>query len=74
MEYLSISNSNLSVSRLALGLMRIAGKSVAEAEKLINAAVELGINLFDHADIYGAGKSESLFGEVLKRNPSLREK
>lgn len=74
MEYLSISNSNLSVSRLALGLMRIAGKRVAEAEKLINAAVELGINLFDHADIYGAGKSESLFGEVLKRNPLLREK
>jgi len=74
MEYLSISNSNLSVSRLALGLMRIAGKSVEEAEKLINAAVELGINLFDHADIYGAGKSESLFGEVLKRNPLLREK
>src|SRR5690606_13459610 len=43
-------------------------------ENLIKKAIELGINFFDHADIYGAGKCEELFGEVLKRNPSLREK
>ena len=74
MEYLTIPSSDLVVSRLALGLMRIANKSVEEVEKLINVSIEQGINLFDHADIYGGGKSETLFGEVLKRNPSLRNK
>lgn len=35
--------------------------------------MELGVNFFDHADIYGGGESERLFGEVLKRNPELRK-
>jgi predicted oxidoreductase len=43
-------------------------------EALVKRAIENGINFFDHADIYGAGKSEVLFGEVLKRNPQMREK
>jgi predicted oxidoreductase len=74
MKYLNIKNSDLVVSNIALGMMRIASKSADEVEALVKKAVELGINFFDHADIYGAGKSEELFGEVLLRNPSLREK
>jgi len=54
--------------------MRINKLSVEEVEKLILKAIENGINFFDHADIYGAGKSEELFGEVLKKNPDLRSK
>lgn len=64
----------LEVSQLSLGCMRISDKSVDEVEELINTALELGIDFFDHADIYGGGVSESLFGEVLKRNPGMREK
>jgi predicted oxidoreductase len=37
-------------------------------------ALENGIDLFDHADIYGGGESEAVFGRVLARNPGLREK
>lgn len=74
MKYINLPNTDLSVSQVALGCMRIADKSVDEVEKLIKYALELVINFFDHADIYGAGKSEELFGEVLKRNPELREK
>lgn len=74
MKYLNIKNSDLVVSNIALGMMRIASKSADEVEALVKKAVELGINFFDHADIYGAGQSEELFGEVLLRNPSLREK
>ncbi|MBQ7408043.1 MAG: aldo/keto reductase [Clostridia bacterium] len=59
---------------ISLGCMRIDRLSVCEAEKLILSAVEQGITLFDHADIYGGGKCELLFGQVLKRNLSLREK
>ena len=62
------------MSRVALGLMRIGNLSVSEVEKLIIDSLELGINFFDLADIYGHGKCESLVGEVLKKNPSLREK
>ena len=59
---------------IALGCMRLAKLSIDEAEKLIFSAVENGIKLFDHADIYGNRKCEQIFGEVLKRNPGLRNK
>ena len=45
-----------------------------QAEKAIEAALETGIRFFDHADIYKLGKSEQVFGQVLKNNPGLREK
>lgn len=64
----------LDVSQVSLGCMRIADKSVDEVETLIKTALDLGINFFDHADIYGGGQSETLFGEVIKRNPELRDK
>ena len=32
------------------------------------------LTFFDHADIYGGGKSEEIFGEVLKKHPEYREK
>jgi len=61
-------------NRLILGCMRISKLTVNEVEKLIYKALELGIIFFDHADIYGKGMCESLFGEVLKNNPNLRDK
>jgi len=74
MEYIQLPKTDLKVSRLALGCMRIADKSVEEVEELVASALSMGINFFDHADIYGGGKSEELFGEVLKRHPEYREK
>lgn len=74
MQYFTLPQTDLNVSRLALGCMRIAGKTVEEVESLIDTALENGINFFDHADIYGGGRSEMLFGEVLKKRPELREK
>lgn len=44
------------------------------AEKAIAVALESGINYFDHADIYKTGKSEKVFGRILKNTPSLRDK
>lgn len=73
MKYLKL-NQDLEVSRLAFGCMRIAGLSVDELNDLIVCALDEGINFFDHADIYGGGKSEVLFGEVLKLHPEYREK
>ncbi|WP_041138047.1 aldo/keto reductase [Beduini massiliensis] len=74
MKYIDILNSDLKVSQIALGCMRIAGKTPEQLEQLIKKAMDLGINFFDHADIYGGGKSEEVFGEVLKKHPDWREK
>lgn len=73
MKYFNLPHTDLKVSRISLGCMRIANKSVEEVEELVKTAIDLGINFFDHADIYGAGKSEEVFGEVLKKNPKMRD-
>ena len=65
---------SMHASVIGLGCMRIADKNSSETEALIKCALEHGINFFDHADIYGGGKSEAIFGEVLQREPSLRSK
>lgn len=73
MKKINLGNSGLFASAIALGMMRISKLLLEEVEALVLKAVALGINFFDHADIYGGGKSESLFGEVLKRHPELRK-
>ena len=74
MEYFQIAKTSLKASRLAIGCMRIADKSVEEVDELVTTALNAGINFFDHADIYGGGKSEAVFGEVLKKHPEYCEK
>ena len=44
-----------------------------EISTLIHTALDEGINFFDHADVYGGGKSEEKFAEALGMNPRLRE-
>jgi predicted oxidoreductase len=46
----------------------------AHAAQLIDAALEEGINFFDHADVYTRGKSEAVFGEAVRARPGLRER
>lgn len=48
--------------------------STAESSALIYSVLEAGITVFDHADIYGDYSCEQLFGDVLRSNPSLRNK
>lgn len=60
-------------SAVALGCMRICDIDKSKVDGVIEAALECGITHFDHADIYGGGKSEELFGEYLKKNPSIRD-
>lgn len=74
MKQISIGNGALSAPEIALGCMRISGMEAAEGETLIRTALELGVNFFDHADIYGGGESESFFAKAAGMNPRLREK
>ncbi|MGB9780134.1 aldo/keto reductase [Caldanaerobacter sp.] len=73
MKYLNI-GGEIKASSIALGCMRISDKPIKQVEELIDTALEGGINFFDHADIYGGGKSEEVFGKVLKKKKGLREK
>ncbi len=74
MKYIETVLDNTPVSQVALGCMRISNMTEAQVDEYINCALELGYNFFDHADIYGRGKCEEVFGGALKRNPSLRDK
>jgi predicted oxidoreductase len=70
-------------SRLIYGCMGLGGGwndlpanagDVKQAHAIIDKVLELGINVFDHADIYTFGKAETVFGKVLKQSPALKEK
>lgn len=74
MKYIKTFSNSTEVSQVALGCMRIADMSDKEMDLYLNNAVELGYNYFDHADIYGGGRCEEVFGNALKRNPSLKDK
>jgi len=74
MKYIDIGGSGLNASVLGLGCMRISDMGAQELSALINKCLDLTINLFDHADIYGGGSCEKIFGEFLTGNPGAREK
>lgn len=69
-------------SRLVYGCMGLGGgwdaaeidnHAIDQAERVIKNCLDMGINVFDHADIYTHGKAEAAFGQALKRTPSLRD-
>lgn len=73
MKMITIGQNKMEASQIGLGCMRLTGlKEKEDIVNLIETAVDLGINFFDHADIYDAGKAEAVFGECLPEG--LREK
>ncbi len=71
-------DSPIKFSPLIIGTMRWgawgAKMETAAIEQLIDHCLELGLNDFDHADIYGHYTEEANFGKVIKRRPDLRSK
>ena len=65
---------NFDASAIALGCMRMRSLNDYGVDAIMDVALENGVNFFDHADIYGQGASERLFGEYLKRHSGVREK
>ncbi len=60
--------------KIIVGCMRLNQLSQTEANDYIDSALEQEITFFDHADVYGAGKCEEIFGEYLTQNKGVREK
>ncbi|HEY6062279.1 MAG TPA: aldo/keto reductase [Chitinophagaceae bacterium] len=78
MQYRKLGNTDLPVSEIGFGTWAIGGNamigSVAigwgdaddnESKKAIHRSLDLGVNFFDTADIYGLGHSEILLGDLL---------
>ena len=71
MYNINFGKSGIKVPTIAVGCMRISDMNEKEVSAFINTSLENGANFFDHADIYGGGKSEEVFGKAI--TPSMRE-
>ena len=68
MEKIKLGKSQLLVPNIAVGCMRISDMEQKAVDGLIDTALSFGANFFDHADIYGRGKSEETFGKTLAKH------
>ena len=75
MKYTTLGVTGLKVSRLCLGCMSFGGPDAKgfewtlgyeDSKKVINRAIDLGINFLDTADVYSNGRSERIIGRALK--------
>ena len=76
MEYIKLGKSDLNVSRLCLGCMSFGELSEGwhewvlnqeQTDEMVKRALDLGINFFDTANIYGKGSSETFIGNSFKK-------
>lgn len=67
-----LGNQLRKVPSIAVGCMRLSEKSKEEMNHFIHSALEQGAYFFDHADIYGGGMSETVFGDAFSHDPSLK--
>jgi len=71
---INVVNGPANASAIILGCMRMPALSVDQAEKMIQTAVELGVNFFDNATCYGEdGEAEKRFGDAFKQSGLKRE-
>ena len=71
MNYRKLGKTNFNVSEISLGTWQVGGKwgepfSHENADQILNAAIEAGVNFIDTADVYGDGESEKAVGRVVK--------
>jgi voltage-dependent potassium channel beta subunit len=71
MRYRPLGRSGLQVSEIALGSWLTLGSSVdrESTREIVHRAYDLGINLFDTADVYAGGQAEEVMGQALRAIP-----
>lgn len=79
MKYRHLGRTGLQVSPLCLGTMNFGPETSEEdSHHIMDRALELGLNFFDTADVYGwkqgEGVTEQIIGRWLERNPSRRDR
>ena len=70
MNYRRLGKTGFEVSEISLGTWQVGGKwgdkfSHENADKILNTAIDSGINFIDTADVYGDGESERAVGRLL---------
>ena len=65
MQYRQLGNSSLLISTIGFGAMSL-GQGEAENTRLVDRALDRGINFFDTADLYEQGENEKKLGRMLK--------
>src|SRR3984957_5834651 len=76
MQYKTLGDTGMLVSTVCLGTMTFSGgegfwKNIGstnqkEADELVKASIDAGVNFFDTADVYSEGQSETMLGQSLK--------
>jgi aryl-alcohol dehydrogenase-like predicted oxidoreductase len=75
MDYLTLGRSGMKVSRLCLGCMSFGGREPGsltwslgyeDSKRIIDRSIDAGINFFDTADVYSAGRSEEILGRAIE--------
>jgi aryl-alcohol dehydrogenase-like predicted oxidoreductase len=71
MNYRKLGKTGFSISEISLGTWQVGGRwgepfSHDNADKILNAAVDAGINFIDTADVYGDGESEKAVGRLVR--------
>lgn len=74
MKYVEFGKTGIKVPAIVLGCMRLGALDEKGVESYLDTALSLGVNFIDHADIYGGGSCEELFGKAAKLNDGNREK
>lgn len=75
MEYRRLGKTGLPVSELSFGSWITFGNQINDgvSERLMDIAYEAGVNFFDNAEVYAAGASEVVMGEILKKKKWSRD-
>src|SRR4051812_4258507 len=76
MQYRQLGKGPLTVSEISFGTWLTVGGQVERATAIacVHAALDLGVNLFDTANMYGAGEAERVLGEALRGSGRSRDK
>jgi len=72
MHYRILGKTGLEISEISLGTWQVGGRWGTEfdhelADRILNTAVDRGVNFIDTADLYGDGESEKAIARLLKQ-------
>lgn len=72
MKEIVLGTTGKKMPAIVVGCMRLAGKNCSQMQEFIHTTMEQGAYYYDHADIYGDGQSETIFGEAMAKDTSIK--